>query len=124
LSFCTNGDVIRIPSYTQELDYELELGAVLCKPLKNASPEEAADAIGGFVVFNDFSARDVQIDEMNSGFGLVKSKNFANSISNVVVSANEILPVIDQLQGTVGLFLRCILRRRPIKICRVFFWRR
>jgi 2-keto-4-pentenoate hydratase/2-oxohepta-3-ene-1,7-dioic acid hydratase in catechol pathway len=101
LTFCTHGDVIRIPSYTRELDYELELGAVLCKPLKNASPEEAANAIGGFVVFNDFSARDVQLDEMTSGFGPTKSKNFANSISNVVVSANEILPVIDQLRASV-----------------------
>lgn len=93
--------MIRIPPYTRELDYELELGAVLCKPLKNASPEEAADAIGGFVVFNDFSARDVQLDEMTSGFGPMKSKNFADSISNVVVSANEVLPVIDRLRASV-----------------------
>jgi 2-keto-4-pentenoate hydratase/2-oxohepta-3-ene-1,7-dioic acid hydratase in catechol pathway len=101
LTFCTHGDEIGIPPYTRELDYELELGAVLCEHLKNASPEEAAGAIGGFVVFNDFSARDVQLDEMTSGFGPTKSKNFANSISNVVVSANEVLPVIDQLQASV-----------------------
>ena len=101
LTFITHGDQIKIPSYTQELDYELELGVILCKHLKNASPEEAEKAIGGFVVFNDFSARDVQIDEINSGFGPMKSKNFANSISNVVVSADEILPIVNDLQVSV-----------------------
>ncbi len=103
LTFVTDGDSIPIPSYTRQLDYELELGAILCNPLKNASPEEAEKAIGGFVVFNDFSARDVQLDEMNSGFGPMKAKNFANSISNVVVSADEILPMIDRLRVRVAI---------------------
>lgn len=103
LSFVCDGDSIEIPSYTQELDYELELGAVLCKPLKNATAEEAEKAIGGFVVFNDFSARDVQLKEMASGFGPMKAKNFANSISSIVVSADEILSSIDQLQVSVAI---------------------
>ncbi len=103
LNFITNGTTVEIPSYTRELDYELELGVVLCAPLKNATAEEAEKAIGGFVVFNDFSARDVQIKEMNSGFGPMKAKNFANSISNIVVSADEILPVIDKLKVSVSI---------------------
>lgn len=49
------------------------------------------------------SARDVQLEEMDSGFGPMKSKNFANSISNVVVSADEILPIIDQLEVRVDI---------------------
>ncbi|MBI9092578.1 MAG: fumarylacetoacetate hydrolase family protein [Desulfobacterium sp.] len=101
LNFVTDKDPVTIPSYTRELDYELELGVVICAPLKNASPAEAEKAMGGFVVFNDFSARDVQMDEMASGFGPMKAKNFANAISNIVVSADEILPVIDQLQVSV-----------------------
>ena len=101
LTFVTNGVAINIPSYTKELDYELELGAVLSHPLKNATPEEAEKAIGGFVVFNDFSARDVQMDEMSSGFGPMKAKNFANSISSVVVTADDVLPTLDQLQVSV-----------------------
>ena len=79
----------------------MELGAVLCRDIKNASKEEAAKAIGGFVVFNDFSARDVQADEMKCGFGPMKAKNFANSISNTVVTADQILPIIDQLEVSV-----------------------
>ena len=103
LTFVPDGATIAIPQYTQELDYELEIGALICTPLKNASPEEAEKAIGGFVVFNDFSARDVQLEEMDSGFGPMKSKNFANSISNVVVSADEIFPVIDKLEVRVDI---------------------
>lgn len=59
LNFISEGDSIEIPSYTKEMDYELELGVVITKPLKNASIEEVNDAIGGFLILNDFSARDV-----------------------------------------------------------------
>lgn len=101
LSFVPDGHPIAFPSYSRALDYELEIGAVIARPLKNADPESALDAIGGFVVFNDFSARDVQLPEMRSGFGPVKAKNFVNSISNVVVTADEILPHLLELQGEV-----------------------
>src|SRR5436305_4465123 len=52
---------------TQELDYELELAVVLRKAGKWFSPEEAADYIGGYVIFNDITARDIQRREMRSG---------------------------------------------------------
>ena len=101
LNFVSDGYTVAIPAYTQALDYELEIGAIICEPLKNATEDEAKKAIGGFVVFNDFSARDVQSDEMKSGFGPMKAKNFINAISNVVVTADEILPIIDTLNVTV-----------------------
>ncbi|PCJ47489.1 MAG: fumarylacetoacetate hydrolase [Gammaproteobacteria bacterium] len=97
LTFVKAGSEISIPAYTKELDYELEIGVVLCRAIKNASSQEAEDAIGGFVIFNDFSARDVQADEMKCGFGPMKSKNFGNSISNIVVTADEILPKLKKL---------------------------
>lgn len=103
LNFVTHGSKISIPQYTQELDYELELGIVICKPLKNASPQEALDAIGGFTVFNDFSARDVQMSEIRCGFGPMKAKNFINAISTTVVTPDEILPMIDQLKVNVSI---------------------
>ena len=59
------------------------------------------DAIGGFVVFNDFSARDVQLQEMRSGFGPVKAKHFINAISSTVVTADEIMPHLYNLSGDV-----------------------
>ena len=52
---------------TEELDYEPELAVVVSKPGKWFSPEEAADYIGGYVIFNDITARDIQRREMRSG---------------------------------------------------------
>src|SRR4029077_20263637 len=52
---------------TEELDYELELAVVLKKAGKWFTPEEAADYIGGYVIFNDITARDIQRGEMRSG---------------------------------------------------------
>jgi len=52
-------------------------------------------------VFNDFSARDIQLAEMKSGFGPTKAKHFANAVSSVVVSADEILPYLNNLQAEI-----------------------
>jgi 2-keto-4-pentenoate hydratase/2-oxohepta-3-ene-1,7-dioic acid hydratase in catechol pathway len=103
LTFATDGEAIAMPSYTKALDYELELGFVLAQPLRDASPEMAEAAIGGFVVLNDFSARDAQLAEMASGFGPQKSKHFRSAMSKVVVSADEILPHWHDLNGLVQL---------------------
>ena len=70
------------PSHTKFLDFELELACVLARPIADATPEEALDAVGGWFVLNDWSARDVQADDARRNvFGpVVKSKSFANSI--------------------------------------------
>jgi len=94
---------VQYPSHTQAFDYELELGIVLAKPLFNATPDEALDAIGGFVVLNDFSARDIQRSEMRSGFGPQKCKHFLSSISQILTTADEVLPRIGSLTATVHL---------------------
>ncbi|MDF1677271.1 MAG: fumarylacetoacetate hydrolase family protein [Legionellaceae bacterium] len=103
LNFITSGELIQRPAYTHALDYELELGAILAKPLVNATPDEATNAIGGYVVLNDLSARDVQFPEMKSGFGPQKSKHFQNAMSPIVVTADEINDVLNQLTGSVKL---------------------
>jgi 2-keto-4-pentenoate hydratase/2-oxohepta-3-ene-1,7-dioic acid hydratase in catechol pathway len=101
LSFVPSGTPVTIPSYSSALDFELEIGFVLAEPLYNASAEQALDAIGAFVVVNDFSARDVQRREMATGLGPQKSKHFASSMSVLAVTADEILPQIDHLSGSV-----------------------
>ena len=101
LSFLPEGATIPWPSYTKALDYELELGIVIAHAVRNATPEEAVAAIGGFVVLNDFSARDVQYPEMTSGFGPVKAKNFASGLGAVVVTADEVLPRVEALTAEV-----------------------
>src|SRR5260370_27613493 len=58
---------------TQELDYELELAVVLKKSGKHFSPEQARSYIGGYVIFNDITARDIQRREMKTrGFRFSK----------------------------------------------------
>lgn len=101
LNMLTDGELIEWPAYTQYLDYELELAFVIVKPLRNASREQALEAIGGFMVLNDVSARDVQLEEMRSGFGPQKAKHFVNCLSAELTTADEILPLADRLQAEV-----------------------
>lgn len=102
LSFVADGETVTFPQYAIIKDYELELGMIITKDVLNATEEEGFGAIGAFCVFNDFSARNVQIDEMRkTGFGPCKSKDFASAISSVIVTADEILPVLDSLTTRV-----------------------
>ncbi|QGW26434.1 MULTISPECIES: fumarylacetoacetate hydrolase family protein [unclassified Dietzia] len=90
LTFVPSGTPVAAPAYADSLDYELELGVVLNAPLRDATPEEAAGAIGGYVVLNDFSVRNVQLKEMRSGFGPQKSKHFLSSMSADLVAADAV----------------------------------
>ncbi|HUQ57768.1 fumarylacetoacetate hydrolase family protein [Lentzea sp.] len=98
-----SGTAVRTPQYTKALDYELELAFVLRSPLFNASPAEAEQAISAFVVLCDFSARDVQIPEMNSGFGPQKAKHFVTSLSGTAVTAAEVVPHWTDLRARVSI---------------------
>lgn len=110
LTFVPSGTPVRAPAYTKALDYELELGFVLRTGLRDASPEEATNAIGAFVVLNDFSARDMQRAEMATGLGPQKSKHFASSMSQVAVTPDEILPKLATLTGSVSINGRVVSR--------------
>lgn len=110
LTIVASGTPVAIPSYTKALDYELELGWVLRKPLLNATPEAALAAVGGFVVINDFSARDVQRAEMRSGFGPQKSKHFLSSMSETMATPEAVLPKIGGLTAQVEINGQLIAR--------------
>jgi 2-keto-4-pentenoate hydratase/2-oxohepta-3-ene-1,7-dioic acid hydratase in catechol pathway len=101
LTIVSDGSEAPWPGYTRYLDFEIELAAVIVRPLHNATQQQARDAIGGFVVFNDFSARDTQWRELRDGlFGpVIKTKSFAGAISAEVVSADEIWPRVDELSA-------------------------
>jgi 2-keto-4-pentenoate hydratase/2-oxohepta-3-ene-1,7-dioic acid hydratase in catechol pathway len=76
---------------TEELDYELELAVVLKKAGKWFSPEEAADYIGGYVIFNDITARDIQRGEMRSGvFSFCKAIDTFCPLGPWIVTPDEI----------------------------------
>jgi len=76
---------------TEELDYELELAVVIGKAGKWFSPEEAVDYIGGYVIFNDITARDIQRREMRSGvFSFCKGIDTFCPLGPWIVTPDEI----------------------------------
>ena len=54
------GDPIRLPAISSEVDYEAELGVVIGERVRQASPDTALEAVGGYLCANDVSGRDVQ----------------------------------------------------------------
>jgi len=83
-------DDVAIAPDTERFDFELELAAVICRDVRNATPEEARAAIGGYCVMNDWSARDIQGKEMKLKLGPSKGKDFATTIGPWVVTADEL----------------------------------
>ena len=76
---------------TEELDYELELAVVISKPGKWFSPEAASEHIGGYVIFNDITARDIQRREMRSGvFSFCKAIDTFCPLGPWIVTPDEI----------------------------------
>lgn len=84
------GDVVCMPDHLKKLDFELEVAIVICKPGKNIKAEEADDYIGGFMIMNDFSARQLQREEMKLHLGPSKGKDFATAIGPWLVTPDEL----------------------------------
>jgi len=83
---------VRIPPETSEMDYELEVAAVVGKAGSDLDAATAESHIAGYMVMNDWSARDVQRREMKLSMGPVKGKDFATSLGPVLVTPDEIEP--------------------------------
>jgi 2-keto-4-pentenoate hydratase/2-oxohepta-3-ene-1,7-dioic acid hydratase in catechol pathway len=86
------GQDVLWPRYCKLLDYELEFGAILAKGGKNIRREDARAHIFGYCIFNDISARDAQIKEMQGQLGPAKGKDFdtGNILGPWLVTADEI----------------------------------
>ncbi len=83
--------VIFPPHLTQELDYELELAVVLKQGGKHFTAKEAEQYVGGYVIFNDITARDIQRNEMKSGvFSFCKAIDSFCPLGPHIVTADEI----------------------------------
>ena len=72
------------------LDFELECFCVIGKRVTNPTLEEADDAIAGYGVMNDFSARALQMEEMKLNLGPAKGKDFATAIGPWLVTKDEL----------------------------------
>jgi len=87
-----DADPVIYPGHlTQELDYELELAVVIKKAGKHFSAEDARDYIGGYLIFNDITARDIQRQEKKSGvFSFCKAIDTFCPLGPWIVTADEI----------------------------------
>ena len=85
------------PARSQELDYELEVAALVDTPARDLRADRAEEAIGGFMIFNDWSARDLQREETAVGLGPAKGKDFATSVGPYLVTPDELT---DSRSGT------------------------
>jgi 2-keto-4-pentenoate hydratase/2-oxohepta-3-ene-1,7-dioic acid hydratase in catechol pathway len=83
---------VRMPSYTKRFDYELEWGIFIGKAGADIKESAAREHIAGYVVFNDFSARDIQLVEMRGRLGPAKGKDFdtGNVIGPWIVTPDEL----------------------------------
>ncbi len=84
------GEIICMPDHLQKLDFELEVAIVICKPAKNIKAEEADEYIGGYMIMNDVSARELQSEEMKLNLGPAKGKDFSTIIGPVLVTPDEL----------------------------------
>ena len=85
------GDVVIPPPDTVELDYELEVAAVIGVECRDVAADAWADVVAGFTVMNDWSARDLQRREMALGLGPAKGKDFATTVGPLLVTPDELL---------------------------------
>jgi len=83
-------DPVWAPAGSAELDYELEVCALIDTPALDLAPERAEEAMGGYMVMNDWSARDLQRDETAVRLGPAKGKDFATSIGPWLVTPDEL----------------------------------
>jgi fumarylacetoacetate (FAA) hydrolase len=78
------------PAASRELDYEVEIAALIDTPVVDLPAERGEQAIGGYTILNDWSARDLQREETAVRLGPAKGKDFASSIGPWLVTPDEL----------------------------------
>lgn len=99
-------DDVEWPTYTTLLDYELEFACIIGKRGMNITEENADDYIFGYTIMNDFSARDIQMEEMSVGLGPAKGKDFATALGPYIITKDELpdpynLKMVARVNGEV-----------------------
>lgn len=88
------GNVVCMPDHLHRLDFELEIAAVIGWAGYNIRAEEADDFIAGYLIMNDFSARQLQAEEMRLNLGPAKGKDFATALGPYLVTPDELAPYL------------------------------
>lgn len=89
-SFTGPGAIELMPDHFQRLDFELEIAIVVGKKGRNIKASQANEYIAGYCIYNDWSARQLQMEEMKLNLGPAKGKDFANSIGPFLVTPDEL----------------------------------
>jgi len=100
-----DGDAIEMPVYATNMDFEFEFAAVIGKGGTNIKREDAMSHIFGYMIYNDFSAREIQQREMSVGLGPAKGKDFERGhvFGPWLVTADEIPDIYAlRMQATVS----------------------
>jgi len=85
-----NENIICMPSHFNKLDYELEIAILIGQEGSNILAKDADRYIAGYMILNDFSARDIQMQEMKLNLGPAKGKDFASVLGPYLVTPDEI----------------------------------
>ena len=98
-------DDVAVPPGSQRFDFELEVAVVVGRDGASLTPEQARDAVFGYTIFNDWSARDLQAREMKVNLGPAKGKDSATTLGPWLVTADELEPYRDE-DGFLALDMR------------------
>ncbi len=97
---------IPYPSGTNELDFELEFSVVIANGGFDIAAKDADRYIAGYMICNDWSARDLQREEMAMSLGPAKGKDFASSFGPYMVTPDELEDAWDE-DGKLHLRMTC-----------------
>jgi 2-keto-4-pentenoate hydratase/2-oxohepta-3-ene-1,7-dioic acid hydratase in catechol pathway len=89
-------DDVPVPPGCRTFDFELEVAAVIGRAGHDLTPDAARDHIAGYLIMNDWSARDLQSREMQVGLGPAKGKDTATTLGPWLVTADELEPYRDE----------------------------
>ena len=84
------GEVTLMPDHFHKLDFELEIAMVVGKKGRNIKASEADEYIAGYMIMNDLSARQLQMEEMKLNLGPAKGKDMANTFGPYMVTTDEL----------------------------------
>ena len=100
-----DGDLVPMPAYATNMDFEFEFAAVIGRGGSNIQRGDALSHIYGYMIYNDFSAREIQQREMSVGLGPAKGKDFQKGhvFGPWLVTADEIPDIYAlRMQATVN----------------------
>lgn len=101
---------VAYPRYTKMLDHEIELAIVIGKKSKLLTKDNAWEAIAGFTIFNDITARDIQREEMKSGL-----LNFGKNLDTFALFGPCLVPKED-VGDVNNLKIECRVNGEPRQV--------